>query len=110
MNLFNFQEKLGIQDSARFKYLSKSGCFHAEGIDDSKEFHDVLNAMKIVNISESDQMSIFKIIAGILHLGNITFTSNGNYAQIEHEKRKAQLNNAALYEKEFIIILVFFKC
>ena len=39
--------------------------------------------MKIININESDQFSIFRIIAGILHLGNISFKSNGNYAQPE---------------------------
>lgn len=81
-----FLEKFGIQNASRFTYLNKSSCFDVEGINDTKEFQDVLNAMKIINISESDQNSIFKIIAGILHLGNLTFVPNGNYSQPEHEK------------------------
>lgn len=40
--------------------------------------------MRIINISSDDQATIFKIIAGILHLGNISFVSNGNYSQPEH--------------------------
>ena len=64
-------------------YLNKSGCYEVDGVNDTKEFQDVLNAMKIININESDQFSIFRIIAGILHLGNISFKSNGNYAQPE---------------------------
>lgn len=68
---------------SRFLYLSKSGCYDVEGLDDQKDFQEVLNAMKTVNISDKDQFNIFKIVSGILHLGNITFKHNGNYAQTE---------------------------
>ena len=70
---------------SRFLYLSKSGCYEVDGLNDQKEFDDVLNAMKVVNISEIDQFNIFKILAGVLHLGNIIFKSEGNYAQPENQ-------------------------
>jgi myosin-1 len=76
-------EKLGISNASRFQYLNKSGCYEVDGINDTKDFQDVLNAMKIIKIAESEQMNIFKIIAGVLHLGNIRFQTNGNYAQLE---------------------------
>lgn len=69
---------------SRFLYLSKSGCYQVEGVNDEKDFHDVQNAMRVVNISELDQFNIFKIIAGVLHLGNVIFKSDGNYAQPEN--------------------------
>ena len=59
-----------------------------DGINDAKDFQDVLNAMHIINISESDQNVIFRIIAGILHLGNVSFVPNGNYSQPEHDRCK----------------------
>lgn len=68
----------------RFPYLSKSDCFEVEGVNDQKEFEDVLNAMRIINISETDKFNILKIIAGVLHLGSIAFKSEGNYAQPEN--------------------------
>jgi myosin heavy subunit len=58
-----------------------------DGINDSKEFQDVLNAMNVINISQSDQECIFKLISGILHLGNVTFVTKGNYAQPENMDR-----------------------
>jgi myosin-1 len=35
---------------------------------------------------QADQFSIFKIIAGILHLGNISFVESGSWAITEHDK------------------------
>lgn len=84
MERLNGQEKLGIVSMSRFYYLSKSGCYEVDGVNDQKDFQDILNAMKVINISDADQMNIFKIIAGILHLGNIMFKSDGNYAQPEN--------------------------
>jgi len=85
--LLNKIEKLGIQNASRFSYLNRSGCYDVESMDDSKEFQDVLNAMSIINISQENQNVIFKIIAGILHLGNVNFVPNGNYSQPEHDRR-----------------------
>lgn len=42
--------------------------------------------MGTINLSEADQFNIFKIIAGVLHLGNINFVTKGNYAQTEHDQ------------------------
>ena len=80
--MFN-KEKLGISNASRFQYLNKSGCYNVDGIDDTKDFQDVLKALKTVNISDAEQLNIFKIIAGVLHLGNIRFQTSGNYAQLE---------------------------
>ena len=69
--------------------MSKSGCFNVEDVNDAKEFGDVLNAMKVINISESNQEQIFKILAGILHLGNINFAETSNFnATLQNDKCK----------------------
>ena len=36
------KETLGIQQIANFQYLSKSGCYSVDDVDDSKDFNDVL--------------------------------------------------------------------
>lgn len=71
-------------DINRFVYLNKSGCYEVDGINDKKDFEEVQNAMQAVKISDQDQFNIFKIVAGILHLGNIKFIPHGNYAQTEN--------------------------
>lgn len=40
-------------------------------------------AMQVIGIPGDIQTQVLQIIAGILHLGNITFIEAGNYAQVE---------------------------
>jgi len=35
-----------------------------------------------MGIKDAEVMDIFRLVAGILHVGNIQFTENGNYSQI----------------------------
>lgn len=37
-------------------------------------------AMDVIGISDDDQASVVQIVAGVLHLGNISFIEQGNYA------------------------------
>ncbi|CAL1534478.1 unnamed protein product [Lymnaea stagnalis] len=76
------KETLGISVPDYYAYLSQSGTFKVDGIDDNKEFQDTLQAMQVIGISSDTQMEILSIVAGILHLGNISFAEDGNYAKI----------------------------
>lgn len=39
--------------------------------------------MQVIGIPSDIQTQVLQIIAGILHLGNISFVEAGNYAQVE---------------------------
>lgn len=39
--------------------------------------------MQVIGIPGDIQTQVLQIIAGILHLGNISFVEAGNYAQVE---------------------------
>jgi len=60
-----------------FYYLNQSQCYTADGIDDIKEYRDTRNAMNIIGISQQNQDTIFKLVAGVLHLGNMSFNEDG---------------------------------
>lgn len=52
-------------------------------MNDAEQFRTVQEAMKVIEIGESEQKEIFQIIASILHLGNIKFVQNDKgYAEI----------------------------
>eukprot|EP00127_Corallochytrium_limacisporum_P006003 Clim_evm80s215 gene=Clim_evmTU80s215 len=77
------REVLGVDGKMDyFRYLAQSTCYDADGIDDVKEFQDTQRAMGVMGIDDGTQMEILKIVAGILHLGNITFIEDGNNAQV----------------------------
>ncbi|KAJ3119118.1 Unconventional myosin-Ie [Phlyctochytrium bullatum] len=76
------KENLGMMEPKFFHYLNMSGEYNADGIDDAAEYKDMKNGMRICNITGSDQTSVFQILAGILHLGNISFVEEGNDAKV----------------------------
>lgn len=41
--------------------------------------------MSVVGLSMDEQDTVLQIVAGILHLGNIAFREEGNYAVVESE-------------------------
>lgn len=44
--------------------------------------------MQVIGISGEHQQLVLQIVAGILHLGNISFREQGNYAQVESSDRE----------------------
>jgi len=53
--------------------LLKGGCIECEGRDDAKDFSRIRSAMKILTFSEIQFQEILKLLAAILHLGNVSF-------------------------------------
>lgn len=41
-----------------------------------------------MGISNSEITDIFRLVAGVLHIGNIKFVENGNYSQVANEQCK----------------------
>lgn len=80
-----------MTDPAYFQYLSCSGEFNADGVNDVEEFADMQKAMDICMISSAEKVNILKIIAGILHLGNIEFVEGeeANRAIIQDQQSLA---------------------
>ncbi|OMO78429.1 IQ motif, EF-hand binding site [Corchorus capsularis] len=63
--------KLG--DPKSFHYLNQSSCYELVGVNDAHDYLATRKAMDVVGISEKEQEAIFRVVAAILHLGNIAF-------------------------------------
>ncbi|CDY39766.1 BnaA09g10180D [Brassica napus] len=86
--------KLKLEDPTTYRYLNQSHCIKLEGMDDSKEYTKTREAMGIVGISVEEQEAIFRVLAAILHLGNIEFT-NGEETDSSVPKDNKSLKTAA---------------
>lgn len=75
-------EQLGITTPDYFQYLAQSGVYKVDNMNDAHDFQETLNAMSVMGIEEDTQMDILRIVAAILHMGNITFAEKGNAAYI----------------------------
>ncbi|XP_073400258.1 unconventional myosin-If isoform X4 [Dendrobates tinctorius] len=77
------KQNLGIMTPEYYFYLNQSETYRVEGTNDKNDFYEMTNAMQVIGISWEEQQLVLQIAAGILHLGNIGFQEQGNYATIE---------------------------
>nr|XP_057908697.1 myosin IEb isoform X1 [Doryrhamphus excisus] len=77
------RQNLGVTTPDYYNYLNQSGTFTVEDVNDKKEFSDTLSAMSVVGLSTEDQDSVLQLVAAILHLGNINFREENNFAVVE---------------------------
>lgn len=79
------RENLGVTTPDYYFYLNQSGTYTVEDVNDKKEFSDTMEAMSVVGLSVEDQDSVIQLVAAILHLGNISFREENNYAVVESQ-------------------------
>ncbi|XP_076928995.1 myosin-6-like, partial [Bidens hawaiensis] len=66
-------KKYKLAKPQTFHYLNQTNCYELSGVDESKEYLATRTAMDVVGITSNEQEAIFRIVAAILHLGNIEF-------------------------------------
>ncbi|XP_020398060.1 myosin-17 isoform X2 [Zea mays] len=66
-------KKYKLGDPSSFHYLNQSACIQVDGINDAEEYLATRNAMDTVGITDQEQEAIFRVVAAVLHLGNINF-------------------------------------
>ncbi|XP_051232589.1 unconventional myosin-VIIa [Dicentrarchus labrax] len=66
---------LSLASAAEYNYLTMGNCTSCEGRDDVKEYAHFRSALKILMFTENDSWEISKLLAAILHLGNVDFES-----------------------------------
>ncbi|WPK25200.1 hypothetical protein PUMCH_002504 [Australozyma saopauloensis] len=77
-----YQLSFGIQGPETYVYTSAAKCVDADGINDAKDFKETLDAMRVIGLNEAEQDNIFRMLASILWIGNISFVEDeqGNAA------------------------------
>ncbi|KAJ3691579.1 hypothetical protein LUZ61_020743 [Rhynchospora tenuis] len=90
-------EKYKLGDPKSFHYLNQTNCYKIDGLDETKEYLETRKAMDVVGISPKEQEAIFRVVAAILHLGNIDFVEAGepDSSKPKDEKSWFHLKTAA---------------
>ncbi|XP_030598525.1 unconventional myosin-Vb isoform X2 [Archocentrus centrarchus] len=66
---------LALTSAEDFTYTSLGENIFIEGVNDAEDFKKTREAFTLLGIKDSSQNSIFKVIASILHLGNVEICS-----------------------------------
>lgn len=77
-----YKLQFGLQGPETYVYTLAAKCIDVDGISDIGDFADTLLAMNTIGLNKGEQDSIFRALALILWIGNVSFVENeeGNAA------------------------------
>ncbi|MES1908318.1 MAG: hypothetical protein MHM6MM_001274 [Cercozoa sp. M6MM] len=84
-----WRDQLLLQPCDYYCYLSVSGCYDVVGIDDAKEYQEMIEGMRTLQFSEEDIEAVHRVVAATLWLGNLTFTEG-------HDERSSVVDRDVL--------------
>ncbi|XP_075273720.1 unconventional myosin-VIIb [Opisthocomus hoazin] len=67
------KKMLNLGTASEYTYLTTGNCMSCDGRNDAKDYAHIRSAMKILMFSDSEHWDISKLLAAILHLGNVEF-------------------------------------
>ncbi|XP_044927302.1 unconventional myosin-VIIa [Mustela putorius furo] len=67
------KKKLGLGQATDYNYLAMGNCTTCEGREDSQEYANIRSAMKVLMFTDTENWEISKLLATILHLGNLQY-------------------------------------
>ncbi|GAB5590982.1 class II myosin [Umbelopsis nana] len=68
-------------DVSKYNYIKRSNRV-IEGVDDAQEYCKLKNAMDIMGFDEKEQLDFLRVVAAVLHIGNISVLADRDRADI----------------------------
>uniref|UniRef100_A0A3B1KD92 Myosin 1D n=1 Tax=Astyanax mexicanus TaxID=7994 RepID=A0A3B1KD92_ASTMX len=87
------------KDPTAYNYIKVGGMIKSS-INDNAEFKAVADAMKVIGFTTEEVHTVYRILATILHLGNLKFGSDGDVTLIENSKLVAVLGELLSTKEE----------
>lgn len=83
------KEKYGLQTPDKYFYLNQGGSSEIDGKNDEEGFRFLLSAMQVLGFTNEEQDTIFRIMAAVLHLGNVYF----HRKQLKHGQEGVEIGS-----------------
>ena len=77
-----------------YVYLNRTGSFEVDGMEDKEEYAITRDAMTSVGMTDEEQVAVLRVVAGVLHLGNMAFLHDDK-AQTTSVTTRDELSHAA---------------
>ncbi|KAM9376468.1 unconventional myosin-Vc [Pholidichthys leucotaenia] len=71
-------KNLKLLSADKFRYTCMGGDISIEGVDDKKELGETRHTFSMLGLKDDFQLDVFKVLAAILHLGNIEVKNVGS--------------------------------
>ena len=83
------KERYGLMSPEKYFYLNQGGTLEVDGKNDSGDFESLDSSMQVLGFSGEERETIFKMLAAILHLGNVYF----NRKQLKHGQEGVEIGS-----------------
>lgn len=80
------KEALGLTSTEDFHYLNQGGDPKLPNVDDAEEFAATKKALSTIGIDDAVQYDIFKLLAALLHIGNINITATRTTSSLSSDE------------------------
>ena len=94
---FSAEEKAKyfLKEANYYNYINKSGCLTVDGVDESESLQEFRDALKLFDISPELEDKMFRILASVLHLGNVNFKGDdkADWANADSEQQAKNIAN-----------------
>jgi myosin-5 len=70
------RQELGLLPVEEFDYLNQGSSPTVDGVDDKAEFEATKKSLTTIGVTSAQQSEIFKLLAALLHLGNVKITAS----------------------------------
>ncbi|XP_050567960.1 unconventional myosin-VIIa isoform X1 [Cygnus atratus] len=102
------KKKLGLGKATDYNYLAMGNCTTCDGRDDSKEYANIRSAMKVLMFTDTENWEISKLLAAILHMGNLQYEARtyDNLDACEVVQSASLITAASLLEVSGSAVLV----
>ncbi|XP_033490157.1 unconventional myosin-Vc [Epinephelus lanceolatus] len=71
-------KNLRLLGADKFQYTCMGGEITIEGVDDKKDMEETRRTFSLLGLNEDFQFNVFKVLAAILHLGNVKIKDSGD--------------------------------
>ncbi|CCE65834.1 hypothetical protein TPHA_0N00540 [Tetrapisispora phaffii CBS 4417] len=85
------KKSFSLTDASDFFYLNQGGDTTIQGIDDAEEYKITVDALTLVGITPDIQQELFKILASLLHIGNIEVKKTRTDASLSSDEPSLQI-------------------
>lgn len=80
------REELGLLPVEQYDYLNQGSAPVIDGVDDKAEFDATRNSLTTIGVASDIQSQIFRILAALLHLGNVKITASRTDSSLSPEE------------------------
>lgn len=79
------KSELSLKTARDYNYLYQGGTSLIDGVDDAADFKETCAALDLIGIGRDTQYEIFKVLAALLHIGNIKIDKSRDIGVIDSQ-------------------------